>query len=91
MICHTSVSQSLYFAVLEIKFIGVCIFSSAWFVSQLVVILVNFSKLKCNFLLGPVAEEDDDYQVLRRAAKQHWDSMKQYYEAVSNLFHNLSS
>ncbi|RZS07583.1 hypothetical protein BHM03_00038441, partial [Ensete ventricosum] len=31
------------------------------------------------------AEEDDDYQVLRRAAKQHWDSMKQYYEAHTNL------
>ncbi|CAL9165007.1 putative nuclear RNA export factor SDE5 [Musa acuminata AAA Group] len=35
---------------------------------------------------GPVAEEDDDYQVLRRAAKLHWDSMKQYYEAAVDAF-----
>nr|XP_009397946.2 PREDICTED: putative nuclear RNA export factor SDE5 isoform X2 [Musa acuminata subsp. malaccensis] len=37
-------------------------------------------------VVNDVAEEDDDYQVLRRAAKLHWDSMKQYYEAAVDAF-----
>jgi divalent metal cation (Fe/Co/Zn/Cd) transporter len=31
--------------------------------------------------LEPVVNEED-YQNYRRAAKQHWDMMKQYYEKV---------
>jgi hypothetical protein len=28
------------------------------------------------------AVNEEDYQNYRRAAKQHWDMMKQYYEKV---------
>ncbi|WOL07196.1 nuclear RNA export factor SDE5 isoform X3 [Canna indica] len=35
---------------------------------------------------GLVAEEDDEYHILRRAAKQNWDLMKQYYEAAVDDF-----
>ncbi|XP_038979676.1 putative nuclear RNA export factor SDE5 isoform X2 [Phoenix dactylifera] len=31
-------------------------------------------------------DEEDDYQFLRRATKQHWDAMKQYYEAAVDAF-----
>ncbi|KAG8071587.1 hypothetical protein GUJ93_ZPchr0006g46143 [Zizania palustris] len=34
----------------------------------------------------PVADNDDDYQNYRRAAKQHWDMMKQYYEKAADAF-----
>ncbi|XP_072960657.1 putative nuclear RNA export factor SDE5 [Typha angustifolia] len=30
--------------------------------------------------------EDDDYQLLRSAAKQHWNAMKAYYEAAVDAF-----
>ncbi|XP_073112607.1 putative nuclear RNA export factor SDE5 [Elaeis guineensis] len=33
-----------------------------------------------------VVDEEDDYQILRRAAKQHWDAMKTYYEAAVDAF-----
>ena len=41
----------------------------------------------CLFYL--VVDEEDDYQILRRAAKQHWDAMKTYYEAVRGPCHYL--
>ncbi|XP_006647584.1 putative nuclear RNA export factor SDE5 [Oryza brachyantha] len=34
----------------------------------------------------PVADNEDDYQNYRRAAKQHWDMMKQYYEKAVDAF-----
>lgn len=33
----------------------------------------------------PVVRDEDDYQNYRKAAKQHWDMMKQYYEKVRCL------
>lgn len=35
-----------------------------------------------------VLDEDDDYLILRKAAKQHWDAMKEYYEAAVVAFTN---
>lgn len=34
----------------------------------------------------PVVDKEDDYQNYRRAAKQHWDMMKQYYEKAADAF-----
>ncbi|CAM0945076.1 unnamed protein product [Alopecurus aequalis] len=34
----------------------------------------------------PVARDEDDYQNYRKAAKQHWDMMKQYYEKAVDAF-----
>jgi hypothetical protein len=33
-----------------------------------------------------VAHNEEDYQNYRRAAKQHWDMMKQYYEKAVDAF-----
>ncbi|KAF0931704.1 hypothetical protein E2562_005699 [Oryza meyeriana var. granulata] len=38
----------------------------------------------------PVADNEDDYQNYRRAAKQHWDMMKQYYEKVMKYLEKKS-
>lgn len=33
----------------------------------------------------PVVRDEDDYQNYRKAAKQHWDMMKQYYGKVRGV------
>ncbi|VAH35549.1 unnamed protein product [Triticum turgidum subsp. durum] len=45
--------------------------------------------LPVKIILGsiePVVRDEDDYQNYRKAAKQHWDMMKQYYGKAVDAF-----
>ena len=55
------------------------------FVSIYIRILADviLSDMSFSTKIGPALDENDQYSLLRKAAKQHWSTMKEYYVAVS--------